>query len=212
MTASRSVRYLVAATAVLVAGAPAAVSAPRPACNLVRDAAGDEKPVPSAENDLLTGDIATSGTTVTGVVRPADLRPVPPTHPGGSNYFVMFRIGASGRWAYLQAIVSATGERFYAGRLDGTPDGYIYYDYSHPVQGVVDRTRKEVRISAPMSLFTTFMPLRKGARIHDIRLRSSLRELPYTEATPGFTRGADLASGGSASYVAGSPSCVPVGR
>lgn len=195
----------VLATAGLAGAAPA-----KPACNLVQDPKGDgtgfvftdEDYLPNDPNlDLISGDIATDAKTVTAVIRTDALAMSDPAAPTGRAYYANFFVG--GKQLYLAVRLDAAGNGTYTGgHIENTRQGL------GAATGVIDVAKKEVRISAPLSLFASQASLKPGTKITDLNL---LAQRYIGAAGPGATPSADAAEGGK-TYTAGAKSCVVVGK
>src|SRR3982751_4828473 len=96
-------RVALLATSLLVTGGigaastasakPAKAKAVKPVCNLVQDAKGDAgaNNIPGADgDDIVSADVASDATTLTGVIRLAALQANDPQAPFGRNYSVLF--------------------------------------------------------------------------------------------------------------------------
>lgn len=195
----------------LVAGAGLAGAAPKPVCNLVTDATGDGTGfvmtdmdyLPNDPNlDLVSGDVATKGRTVTAVIRTAELALSDPAAPTGRAHYANFTVG--GTTLYLSAALNGSGAATYsAGYLDTTRQGL------GAVTGTIDVAKKEVRISAPVSIFAAQAKIKDGTKIMDLNLLA--QRYVGDRAVVGATPSADEATGGK-TYTAGAPSCVAVGK
>ena len=195
----------------LIAGAGLAGAAPKPVCNLVTDAEGDGTGfvmtdmdyLPNDPNlDLVSGDVATKGRTITAVIRTAELALSDPMSPTGRAYYANFSVG--GTELYLSAALDGSGAASYsAGYIDTTRQGL------GAVTGVVDPAKKEVRISAPVAIFSAQAKIKDGTKILDLNLLA--QRYVGDRAAGGATPSADDASGGK-TYTAGAPSCVVVGK
>lgn len=209
---ARPVLVLAVLPALVLGGA--AVAAPakaKPVCNLVTDAEGDGTGfvmtdmdyLPNDPNlDLVSGDVATKGRTVTAVIRTAELALSDPAAPTGRAYYANFTVGAT--TLYLSAALDGSGAATYsAGYLDTTRQGL------GAVTGTIDVAKKEVRISAPVSIFAAQAKIKDGTKIMDLNLLA--QRYVGDRAVVGATPSADDATGGK-TYTAGAPSCVAVGK
>ena len=197
----------------VVAAAGAAVAAPKakPVCNLVLDAKGDGTGflmtdadyLPNDPNlDLVSGDIASTAKQVTAVIRTDALDLSDSASPTGRAYYANFLVGEAE--LFLSAALDGAGAAtFSAGYVDTTRKSL------GAVTGVVDTKKKEIRITAPTSIYAEHATLKPGTKILDLALLAQ-RYVGHRSAA-GVTPSADEATGGK-SYVAGSPSCVTVGK
>ena len=194
----------------VLATAGLAGAAPAPACNLVQDAKGDgtgfvftdEDYLPNDANlDLISGDIASNAKTITAVIRTDALAMSDPGAPTGRAYYANFTVG--GKELYLAVRLDASGNGTYTGGfIDGRRQNL------GDATGVLDVAKKEVRISAPVSLFAAQAAIKPGTKITDLNL---LAQRYIGVAGPGATPSADAAEGGK-TYTAGARSCVVVGK
>lgn len=195
----------------LIATAGLAGAAPAATCNLVvdekSDATGfvftDEDYVPNnPQLDLVSGDIASDGKTITAVVRLDQLALSDSSSPTGRTYYANFTVGEA--TLFLAAALDGAGAATYSG-------GFIEARRSSlgEATGVVDVAKKEVRISAPVKLFTEKAKIVKGTKILDLNLLAQ-RYVGH-RSVAGVTPSADAAEGGKA-YIAGAKSCLVVGK
>lgn len=182
----------------------------KPVCNLVVDAKGDgtgfvqtdQNYLPNDPNlDLVSGDIASNAKTITAVIRTDAQALSDSSAPTGRAYYANFTVGDK--------------ELFLAARLDGAGAGTFSAGYIDTTRtslgeatGVVDTAKKEVRITAPLSVFAAQAVLKPGTKIVDLNL---LSQRYVGAAGKGATPSADEATGG-ATYTAGAPSCVVPGK
>ncbi|MBA2724957.1 MAG: hypothetical protein H0U53_03110, partial [Actinobacteria bacterium] len=160
--------------------------------------------------DVLSADFATAGSSFGVVVRVDDIPelPVDPNSPAGHEWFVLFSVGE--RTFFVDARSSATGDAIYlyeqepfpgSGKLIGALDG------------VIDRTRDEVRIWGLLSLLGAAEDVRKGTPVLVLEVLSA-RFVGVTAAGSrdplAFPVHADFTDPGR-TYTIGRPSCVKVG-
>ena len=225
-----------AAALALLALSPAALAAPK-ACRLVTAPAGDGRATghtstpytddvyDSTDLDILSADVATDAKNITAVVRLKTLRENDPDSPTGRSWDVSFLVGEQ-RYI-MMATVAPDGHRGivyrqlhdtrYSGNGATTAEGI------GPAKVVFDHKRAEVRMTAPLSHFVPHTPIIRGHAIRDLSSWS------YHHAGVGGGRHSlpnghvvDYGSGGVGSsidgatstkvYVAGTASCVAVGR
>jgi hypothetical protein len=199
-----------AALAGSVLAAGAATAAPKAACNLVADPAGDATgfvvtglPLPNDDAlDIVSGDVASNKKLLTGVIRLASMGP-DSSSPTGRTYYVNFTI--NGTKVFLDAIVGSDGAvTFNAGDFTGASGGRKTLG---PVSGVVDATKKEIRITAPVGSWPD--SAKPGAKIGGLDLLA--QRFIGTTTTGGATPTADEARS-DVVYVAGAKSCVVPGK
>lgn len=224
----RRTAMLVASLAVLTAGSPAfAAPKPKPSCGLVKDAAGDtSSPAPDkaldAQLDITSADVATDSKNVTVVVRLSALTAADPANPQGrvyefdftaqeKNFIVMGSLLPGGN-SFSVFISDTRFEEGKSGARAATGIG--------SATGVVDVAAKEVRMTAPLSVFDGYANLRGGTlyylsawtyRANGMSAQPAL-EQGSVEITSSLGIGVDQAWGRKSYYRAGNPSCVKPGR
>ena len=195
----------------LLTTAGLAGAAAKPSCNLVTDPKGDgtgfvftdEDYLPNdPQLDLVSGDIATAGKTITAVIRLDELALSDPSSPTGRAYYANFAVGDA--QLFLSAALDGAGAATYSGGFTETRRTSL-----GEATGVVDVAKKEVRISAPVSLFAEKAKIANGVKILDLNLLA--QRYIGNRSAGGATPSADEAVGGR-TYVAGSASCVAVGK
>lgn len=226
--AMRRSLVLVAAVTALAAGSPAfAARPPAKVCGLIRDAAGDtSSPAPDkaldAQLDITSADVATDKRNVTVVLRLSALTQADPANPQGrvyefdftaaeKNFIVMGSLLPGGNsWSVF--ISDTRFEEGQAGARAATGIG--------TATGVVDVAAKEVRMTAPLSVFDPHANLRSGYlyylsawtyRANGMSAQPALQQARI-EVTSSFGIGVDQAWGRKAYYKAGAASCVRPGR
>ncbi|HVE74559.1 MAG TPA: hypothetical protein VNA30_05645 [Mycobacteriales bacterium] len=212
---TRSGLALAAAAAVLLAGsataAPKKKPAPKPkpvapVCNLINDEKGDAKfegqVTAHPSFDIITGDLATDGKNVTGVLR-MDGNPAGgnPEAIGSSRYYLKFSVPGAEKEQYLGAIVPFTGAAsFRTGQVTPNSDGTITYtNDTEPVTGSIKANI--ITISAPLAAFSARAVIKPGQKLGLSAETFSLVGVLLV--------GADDAAGKA--YIAGNPSCVKPG-
>lgn len=163
-------RLVVACAVVALAATSShALAAPRRFCNIMLDAREDEGPlpldefvsVPRADLDLLSGDIVSDARRMTFVMRLRDLGET--TGPVGGSYRAVLRFDA---------------EKFLQIGWDLHADGASGHVWSYARTGnivstseiatvpiVVDRTKSELRMTVPVSVFASQAKVRRGTRV-----------------------------------------------
>jgi hypothetical protein len=224
-------RVALLATSLLVTGGVGAVSSAsaktlKPVCNLVQDPKGDAGAdnVPGSDgDDIVSADIATDATTITGVVRLAALPSPDPQAPLGRSYSVLFTAPGSGDLLYLAARTYPQGTKYIYGYQAVDPSTTVTTNYTlGDATGSVDTAKGEVHISVPIKSFVdgAKAKLAKGAKLVGVSASSdriygqgfvpSQNVGPQRVPLGGVTLQFDDAQGGS--YVMGTPSCVVVGK
>jgi len=174
--------------------APAKKKKPKPVCKIVTDSPGDADgngtpagmPSSDANLDIVSADIATNATTLTGVVRVAKLAKSDSSAPTGWKYQVTFAAG--GTTAEVNVVTGPAGTTWYGGKG----------------KGVLDLAKNEVRISVPLSAVT--VPIKPGTVISSIGART-YRAGFNDQIALGLVDTADS----SRTYTSGTRSCVKVG-
>lgn len=207
----------------LVAGP--AIGAPKTACNLVTDPEGDANlegatppgtPAYPTSLDIISADVASDAKNFTAAIRVLELRSLETGSPSGIGYG--FNVTVNKQQFSLEASRHPGMEDMFAmwGRLDYVGDedsGAAAYGFIGLIEGVFDEDASEVRMTAPVSNFTP--KVMRGARFNDLRLWSYY-DAGYSSPTENrrpFGSVGTSADGAqsTATYAAGSPSCVKVG-
>ena len=200
---------LPAAMALLLLGAglaPAAVAkvAPKVPCRILVDAAGDSEAGPPL--DIVSADLGTSATHVTAVLRVPALARANPEAVTGQSWYVEWAVGSSVP-LFLGVRITPTSETFQYGHREGST-----YRQAGVATGFVDMDRDEVRITAPFSVFAAQVKMGKGTRLS----RVSANTYWFVGADTGDVGAGNHQPGDTATtaavHVAGTPTCVPVGR
>lgn len=214
---------------VVTAPADAAPKPPAKSCRLVKDAAADTEALTPDESldrqlDILSADVATNARDLTVVLRLAALTASDPANPQGrvyefdftaveKNFIVMGSLLPGGN--SFNVFISET-------RLEENESGARSATGIGSATGVVDVVKKEIRMTAPLSVFTPHAPIaRKTPLVHlaaftyranGYSAQPAHDALPVkAEVTGDVGLGADQAWGRMAYYRAGSPSCVRPG-
>ena len=205
------------------------MGAPKATCNLVTDPEGDAAPpgVPDGQwpddtpgyptsLDIRSADIASDAKRFTAVIRVERLQSLDAASPTGVAY--LFNVTVNRQRFELEASRNPGMADFFAiwGRVDHVGDentGAASYGFIALIDGVFDEDASEIRMTAPLSSFTP--KVKRGNRFEDLRLWSYY-DVGYSSPTEnrrpfGSTgHSADMAES-TATYAAGSPSCVKVG-
>ncbi|HEV2890622.1 MAG TPA: hypothetical protein VGX28_09620 [Frankiaceae bacterium] len=220
---------LLAAAALTATATPALAAPPKakPVCGLVRDPAGDtSSPAPDraldSQLDITSADVATDRKNVTVVLRLASLTAADPANPQGrvyefdftaaeKNFIVLGNLLPGGN-SFNVFISDTRFEEGKGGARAATGIGQA--------TGVVDVVAKEVRMTAPLSVFDPYANLRAGTlyylsawtyRANGMSAQPAL-EQASVEVTTAFGIGVDEAWGRKSYYRAGAASCVKPGR
>lgn len=195
----------------LAVGAEAAVKKPKPVppvCNLVLDAKADATAFavlasggPNESGlDIISADIATDAKTLTTVIRvdsdPAALS----TSPNGGAWYFVFETPAGKFYTFARSTKSYSG--YGVGGYDATTGQRATIGAG---VGIIDSTKKEIRVSVPLSLVPG---LKAGTKITGI---APYTQREFTVLGGGATPTADSAEG-TKSYTAGAKSCVTPGK
>ena len=209
----RTAAVLALAASVVAGGAAVAAPKAKPACNLFTDQAGDgtgflltdQNYLPNdPQLDILSGDVASDGKRITAVLRLSALDKTDSNAPTGRTYYVNF--GIADVELNLSAAVDSDGATtFQAGYQDTASRAGL-----GAVTGVLDTAKKEVRITAPLSIFAEKLPLKAGTKLEYVEGLAQ-RYVGNRTAGRGVTPSADATDPGS-SYTIGAPSCVAVGK
>lgn len=208
--------------AVGVWAAPLAhATAPRPVCDLVTDPSGDVTPAaPGVQNgdyDIRSADVATDGKLLTAVIRLTSLAPEDTSSPMARDY--EFDFVANNSSFGLQASLLTGGVSYEA----------VYYGTNAPagrtgtdlgvITGVVDATRHEVRMTAPLSMFAPYASF-KQTYLDQLYVTSGRAVGHDGTTTPGgkVSIGSQSTAvivddaSSKARYLPGRASCVRVGK
>lgn len=214
-----SVSLLRPAVAVLVVSsfiaAGAASAAPKakiaPVCNLVQDTKGDgtgflltdQNYLPNdPQLDLVSGDIASDAKSITAAIRTDALALSDSNAPTGRAYYANFVVGEAK--LFLSVALDGAGAATYSAGFTATRRTSL-----GEVTGVLDTANKEIRITAPLSIFADKAVIKPGTKIADLNLLA--QRYIGNRAAGGATPSADEALGGKI-YTAGAPSCVVPGK
>jgi hypothetical protein len=209
---------LVAVASTGVASA-AGKTAAKPVCNLVSDAAGDTSVYPAGgvkddALDITSVDVASDKSSITGVIRVKKLAASSTNAPTGMNWTVNF--SADGTEFSLAGHATVTGAIIFDTAYAGATGGSLY---GPGTTGVFDTTKNEVRITAPLSMLSPQADIRAGkTKITGIAGRTGGEVLvPDATGTFGPTLASDSefaadTTEGGAGYLAGTRSCVAVGK
>jgi hypothetical protein len=166
----------------------------KPVCKLVTDGSGDAKgtgtavatPSSDANLDIISADVATNVTTLTGVVRVSKLATNDSMAPTGWQYMVTFGVGDT--TTSINAVFGPGGTSWNGGK--GT--------------GKIIAKKKEIHISVPLSQLS--VPITPGTVITGIGART-YRVGGSDQVALGLVDTADT----SKTYLAGAKSCVKPG-
>lgn len=208
------------------AGSALGVTKPtaKPVCNIIKDGTGDAtyNNVPGDGNDdVVSGDLASDGKTVTGVIRLAALAQPNPMAPFGQGFFVRFTPKGTDKVLFVSARNYPTGTTFVYGYAAEDPNTGVNTSYTlGTAKGAVDTAKKEVRISAPASGFAAAqVKLVRGLKL--TAPTADTWRIVGQGVVPSQTVGGVRAPLGGAllpfddatgtAYVVGTPSCVKLG-
>lgn len=225
-----NVRTAAALGLALATAAGAAQAAPvKKVCNLVNDGAGDTFAVRAQDGtpagavgpqeaafDIKTADIASNGKDITAAIRVAALGAAT-TSPQGRGYAFDFLLPTSEMQGSLRAVfINGQAPYFEATYKDpsvpNSPSTFLAL-----VKGAVDEKKGEIRITAPVSVFSELGPIKAGTLITPAGdAATSGRAVPPSPGVAGqpvATRYAfaDVATD-SKPYRVGTPSCVTPGK
>jgi hypothetical protein len=183
------------------------------ACGQITDRAGDamDQAGPNPSLDILSADLASDATTITGVVRVKELAETSPTTPQSRNYYLLFSTDKPPVRMFLLATLYQGGvARFGWGTVAPTdPLGLlVLYDDGFGVvnrgEGFLDLAKNEVHISALVSDVAAKGNVKPGSKLSKLQADTF-----YAIGT--FIFEADTAAG-KGHYVAGAASCVVPGK
>jgi hypothetical protein len=195
---------------VLVAAVPAAADdRPRVCAVIVDDQRGlVETTAGDRWRDLLSASVGSDRRYVTVALRLAALPPAPSSVEHATVDYTM-RFTVRGRTAFLTAPAHAGAAGSYGVEIGFRP---VVLGEARVVR---DRTRQELRVTAPVAAFAPFVDARPGALATN--LNAHVAVTPALPSAPAVVRpqtlvvdGAD--GGGDETYRLGARSCVPVAR
>jgi hypothetical protein len=200
-----SKRHLVAgvvigACALTALPAQAAVRRPAPkVCNLIKDAPDDANAVDGAPSDpsldVISGDVATNAALLTGVIRVKDLAKNNSMAPAGQRWDLTFTVGTTAVGLHVTV----------------TADGKMNVPYDS-INTQFDEAKNEIRMTVPIAKLP--VKIVKGTVLQNLRINTG-NVIGFDRAVfPGETITVfNLDSGsGTVNYVAGTASCVQIGK
>lgn len=204
---------LLLAASVIAGGAAVAAPKAAPVCNLITDDKGDgEGFVDSSSGglDVVSADLASDAKNVTAVLRLAAAPPAAadPNAPEGATYYVSWTAPGATNPVYLSAATDATGAMSYAmGDIEPAPTGSLYQNSTGTVTGHVNGS--VITINVERGVFSALAAMKPGTKMTGLQA-----DVFYPVEVPmvgGLLEQADTANG-TKPYIAGAPSCVPVGK
>ncbi len=217
-----------------VAGSAEAAKRPKtkpkaipPVCNLVTDPTGDTFLLRSQDTvgqygpqedalDLTGMDIATNATSLTAVIRVKTLATKVQTAPLGTDYRVQFYLPgeAAAENIFLNARTDATGTPSYAvGTRTVLAQGQSLTAKLGDATGTFDLAKNEIHMTIPLSMLAGHGATTPGSKIAFAGLDQTSARSTVVNPVTGFATAtfADVANSDKI-YVAGTPSCVTVGK
>jgi hypothetical protein len=185
----------------LAGGAVAAPTKAAPVCNLITDPAGDTTG-PSTALDIVSGDVASNGKTLTAVIRLAALAESDVSSPTGIAWGMRLTAPKSELPYYLLATkFQGSDVEFTYGQVDGTSLVELGVG-----TGVVDVATKEVRIHAPVKA----LGLKPGTTLTNLTAQGR-RAIGNPNAATLYTNADSSDPATAKSYTTNAPSCVKPG-
>lgn len=216
------------AVALATIGGAAQAAPVKKVCNNVKDGMGDTfaARTQDAEGvygpqedalDIVSADIASDGKFVTAAIRMVSMGTAQ-TSPYGKGYAFDFMLPSSPNVITLRAIVPNSGAPIFEASYKDPEVPNSPSTFLGSAIGVVDDKKKEVRISAPVSLFASLGEIKKGTILAppEDSSASAGRAVPVVPGVAGaptptrFTF-ADVALDAKP-YKVGTPSCVTPGK
>ena len=205
-----------AALAVATAATPS-LAGPSGSCMLIRDAAGDATDQPGLavsglnqpDLDIVSADVASNGRSVTTVVRVQHLGTALEAAGRRNQYRFSFHLGAYGD-VVTYAYRGVDGEKFH---VTVPTEGESTTKTLLPASGVFDVARNEVRVTLPLKQASGDRRMRTKTYFSRLTADTFRGVGPVAGVAGGVgvSTGVDHAATASR-YLAGSPSCVQVGR
>lgn len=234
---SASLIFVVAASGIANA-ATHKKAAPKPACNIVTDPAGDAPVDPlgvgaNAGNDdnadILSADISSDAQNLTAVIRVKSLASPDAAWPEAHLYLISWTVPGHGTPVYMSGTIdpnpasAAYGPQFVFGDGGSTSTAagsLLYYniDFAATVKGTVDSAKNTVTMSVPISQLKGYGTYTPGTHFSGINVQTQEllngptfgQNAPALGGSAGFGFQSDTA-GAAKDYVAGTPSCVKPG-
>lgn len=219
-------RTSVLVAAVALAGlAGSAAAAPKPVCNIIVDAVGDDTLVVTPSDpstDLVSGDVASDAKTFTAVLRVSKLANPNPRAPFGQSYFLVFSVKGAPDPLFVSAGLYPTGNEFIYGYQGVDPTNGLNTSYPlGEATGNVDLDKSELRVHVPVAAFAAKAKLAKGSKLSGLVAEGRVlfgQRLVKSQSVAGspripfggLTATVDTAEGKT--YALGTPSCVAVGK
>ena len=186
-------------------------------CLVIRDAAGDATDQPhlavpgvnQPDLDIVSADVASDARSVTTVVRVQDLGTALEAPGRRNQYRFSFHLGYYGD-VVTYAYRGVDGEKF---NVTVPTEGEETTKTLLPATGVFDVARNEVRVTIPLKQASGNRGMRKPTYFTKLAAESfrGAGAVAGVAGGVGVATGIDHASSGGR-YLAGSPSCVQVGR
>jgi hypothetical protein len=213
-----------ACTLAALGAVPASAAKVKPVCNLITDDADDATLAAQAGSDpsldIVGGDFASNGKTITGIIRLKAFTENNPKSPLGQLYYILFNAPKTGQALSMYAMFTPQGASYKYGYDAVDPTTTLNTSYTlGDAKGV--RNGNEIRISVDAKNYPQGAALLKnGARVTGIaaeaRALFGQRAVPSQNVGPvrvplgGLTERVDDAAGKP--YVLGTKSCVAVGK
>lgn len=140
----------------------ATAAARHTSCNLIKDPVGDTQsvgPDNDQELDIVSADVAANDSQLTTVVRLAALSAEDPTQPAGRTYEFDFSVGDVNFETLGTLLLGGDNFEAYIASSPPPPPGQSGGRAATgigPMTAVVDTKRKELRLSAPISIFEKY--------------------------------------------------------
>lgn len=157
-----------------------------PACEILKDASGDAgygplttgpKVIPGdPSDDIISGDIASDGKTVTAVIRLAKVEATNSVAPMGHAWYFDFTApgATSGLFLGVRTYGDTLGGVQWVAGYNGTTAGVLSTSFplAEP-KGILDTAKNEIRITAPVTAFTEAdAKFDKGSKLNTFAIRS----------------------------------------
>lgn len=213
--------FATACTIAALAAVPAEAAKATPkVCKLIVDDEADyNTPDGDPSVDIVSGDFASNGKQITGIIRLKTLTNPNPQAPLGQAYFISFTVKGTSDVLTLGAGLYPTGNQFTYGYQANDPTTDVPTSYTlGTAKGVINGS--EIRITADIAKYPQAKFLKNGNKVTtleaDARRVYGQRVVPSQEVGParaplgGLTLTYDDATGKT--YTLGAKSCVAVGK
>lgn len=187
-------------------------AAPKKVCKLVSDSATDGARGDALE--IISADVATNTKSLTAVIRVKKLAKSNPDAPTGQSWYIDWTVPGGKFPMAMSYAVSPTGESASVSYKDGN----LYRGATGDVtKAVFDTVKNEIRMTAPLNAWAAEVgvTIKPKMKLSGLAVNAFWYVGAIVTTPAGTTSGGSLQPGDDAAgkpYVAGTPSCVTVGK